>query len=208
MIDLTNIKNIILDLGGVILDLDFESCINEFQKMGITDIVNLYEVPDHYPFFKQLEKGLMTPDQMREDIRKATGKNISDEEINYAWNIVSAGFTKKAIETVLKLNREFRLFLLSNTNAIHEVYYNNQLHEGHGIKNLTEIFEKVYYSHDLQMRKPDAEIFQFVLKDSKLIPEETLFIDDTLVHLETASSLGISTYHLVPPQRIEEVFSL
>jgi len=208
MIDLTNIKNIILDLGGVILDLDFESCINEFKKMGITDIVNLYEVPDHYPFFIQLEKGLMSPGQMREDIRKATGKNLSDDEINYAWNIVSVGFTKKAIETVLKLNRQFRLFLLSNTNAIHEVYYNNQLKEGHGIKNLTEIFEKVYYSHDLHMRKPDAEIFEFVLHDSQLIPEETLFIDDTLVHLETASSLGINTYHLKPPQRIEEVFTL
>ncbi|MBL7111018.1 MAG: HAD family phosphatase [Bacteroidales bacterium] len=208
MIDLKNIKNIILDLGGVILDLDFESSIDQFKKLGITDIVDLYQIPEHYPFFKQFEIGLISPGQLREEIRKATGNNISDDEINDAWNIISVGFTKESIETVLKLNRQFRLFLLSNTNAIHEVYYNNQLFEGHGIKNLTEIFEKVYYSHDLHMRKPDAEIFEFVLNDSKLIPEETLFVDDTLVHIETASSLGIKTYHLSPPQRIEEIFSL
>lgn len=208
MIDLTNIKNIILDLGGVILDLDFESCINEFKKMGIRDIVNLYEVPDHYPFFIQLEKGLISPDDMRNDVRRTTGKDLSDEEIDYAWNIVSAGFTKKAIETVKILNSRYRLFLLSNTNAIHEVYYNNQLKEQHGIRNLTEIFEKVYYSHDLHMRKPDAEIFEFVLQDSQLDPVETLFVDDTAVHLKTASSLGIQTFHLVPPQRIEEAFSI
>jgi FMN phosphatase YigB (HAD superfamily) len=208
MIDLTNIKNIILDLGGVILDLDFESSINEFKKLGITDIIDLYQIPEHYPFFKRFEKGLMTPGQLRDEIRAATGDNTSDEEIDWAWNIVSVGFTREAIDTVQKLNRQFRLFLLSNTNAIHEVYYNNQLYEEHGIKNLTEIFEKVYYSHDLHMRKPDAEIFEFVLQDSQLIPEETLFVDDTLIHLETASSMGIRTYHLVPPQRIEEVFSL
>ena len=208
MIDLTNIKNIILDLGGVILDLDFESSINEFKKLGITGIVDLYQIPEEYPFFKQFEKGMISPDQLRGEIRNATGNNLSDEEIDYAWNIISVGFSKESIDTVLKLNQQFRLFLLSNTNAIHEIYYNNQLHEEHGIKNLTEIFEKVYYSHDLQMRKPDAEIFEFVLQDSQLIPEETLFVDDTLIHLKTASSMGIRTYHLVPPQRIEEVFSL
>ena len=208
MIDLTNIKNIILDLGGVILDLDFESSINEFKKLGITGIVDLYQIPEEYPFFKQFEKGMISPDQLRGEIRNATGNNLSDEEIDYAWNIISVGFSKESIDTVLKLNQQFRLFLLSNTNAIHEIYYNNQLHEEHGIKNLTEIFEKVYYSHDLHMRKPDAEIFEFVLHDSQLISEETLFVDDTLVHIETASSLGIKTYHLAPPQRIEKVFPL
>ncbi len=208
MINLKDIKNIILDLGGVILDLDFESSIRQFKKLGITDIVDLYHIPEHYPFFKQFEKGLITPGQLRNEIRKATGNNIPDEEIDAAWNIISAGFTKGSIETVIKLKSRFRLFLLSNTNAIHEVYYHNQLFEGHGIKNLAEIFEKVYYSHDLHMRKPDAEIFEFVLNDSHLIPGETLFIDDTLVHIEAASSLGIKTYHLCPPQRIEEVFAL
>jgi FMN phosphatase YigB (HAD superfamily) len=206
MIDLRNIKNIILDLGGVILDLDFESSINEFEKLGITGIVDLYQIPDRHLFFKQFELGLISPGQLREEIRKATGNNLSDDAINRAWNIVSAGFTKESIETVIKLNRRFRLFLLSNTNAIHEVYYNNQLYEAHGIKNLADIFEKVYYSHHLHMRKPDPEIFEHVLQDSHLIPEETLFVDDTIVHLESASRLGIKTYHLAPPQRIEEIF--
>jgi len=206
MIDLTRIKNIIFDLGGVLLDLDFESSINQFRKLGIPDIEDLYNIPDHYPFFKEFEKGLISPEDLRNAIRNVTGNNTSDDEIDYAWNIVSAGFAKEAIETVRKLNRRYRLFLLSNTNALHEVYYNNQLHQEHGVKNLTELFEKVYYSHDLHMRKPDAEIFEFVLSDSELVPNETLFIDDTAVHLETASSLGMNTYLLAPPQRIHEVF--
>ena len=206
MLNLANYKNIILDLGGVILDLDFERCLKAFRELGIPDIDDLYHLPVHYPFFELFERGLISPEDLRNEIRKATGNNLSDSEIDYAWNRISVGFTREAIETVKKLNRRFRMFLLSNTNAIHEVYYNSQLRMQHGIENLTDLFEKVYYSHHLHMRKPDAEIFKYVLNDSGLIPEETLFVDDTLIHLETASGLGINTYHLSPPQRIEEIF--
>lgn len=97
------------------------------------------------------------------------------------------------------------MFLLSNTNALHEVYYNDILHMKHGIPNLTDIFEKVYYSHDVNMRKPDHEIFQHVLVDSQLNAGETLYIDDTEVHVKAAGELGMFAYHLRIPQRLTEV---
>jgi FMN phosphatase YigB (HAD superfamily) len=115
------------------------------------------------------------------------------------------GFTTDSIELLMELRSRYRLFLLSNTNAIHEVVYNRLLKQEHGIENLDRIFEKIYYSHQLKMRKPDPENFRHVLKDSGLEPGESLYIDDTLMHIETARSLGIRAYHLVPPERITDV---
>ena len=115
------------------------------------------------------------------------------------------GFNTRSIELLLKLRQSYRLFLLSNTNAIHELSYNRLLNETQGIENLDRIFEKVYYSHRLGLRKPNPEIFKYVLKDSNLEPEESLYVDDTLEHVESAKALGIRAYHLVYPERITDV---
>ena len=98
------------------------------------------------------------------------------------------------------------MFLLSNTNIMHEAVYNNRLKEDYGIPSLSELFEKVYYSHDIHLSKPDTRTFEYVLEDSGLIPAETLFVDDILIHLESAAKLGIQTYHLEPPLKLSDVF--
>ena len=205
MIDLNGIRNIVLDLGGVILELNVDRSIHEINRLGFPALEKLDIVFSKYPFFLEYETGRITSDQFIDALAGQMGDHTPREEIIQAWNAMIIGFQPDTIELLKRLSEKFRLFLLSNTNALHEVHYNDLLHRDHGIRNLTGIFEKVYYSHDLNMRKPDHEIFQHVLADSRLDPGETLYIDDTEIHVAAAGELGIHTFHLRSPQRITEV---
>jgi len=205
MIDLKGIRNIVLDLGGVILELDVNRSIELLSELGFPEEENLDIVFSKYPFFLKFETGRISPDEFINALTVQLGDHTPREKIIEAWNAMILGFNSDTIKLLTKLKKDYSLFLLSNTNAIHEVYYNDILHANHGIPNLTEIFEKVYYSHDVNMRKPDHEIFQHVLADSRLNTGETLYVDDTEVHVKAAMDLGIHAYHLRLPQKLTEV---
>ena len=205
MIDLKDIRNIVLDLGGVILDLDVNRSIVLLSELGFPEVEDLDIIFTKYPFFLKFETGRISPDEFLDDLTVILGNHAPREKIIEAWNAMILGFRPENIELLNRLREEYNLFLLSNTNAIHEVYYNDLLHLKHGIPNLTDIFEKVYYSHTVNMRKPDREIFQHVLTDSGLNARETLYVDDTEVHVKAARDLGIHAYHLRTPQRLTEV---
>jgi putative hydrolase of the HAD superfamily len=205
MIDLKGIRNIVLDLGGVILELDVSRSIELLSDLGLPGEENLDIVFSKYPFFLEFETGRIHSDQFIDALTAQLGDHTPREKVLEAWNAMILGFQPDTINLLIQLREKYRMFLLSNTNAIHEVYYNQQLCTEHGIRNLTDIFEKVYYSHDLNMRKPDHEIFQHVLADSRLNASETLYIDDTEVHVKAAGDQGIHAYHLRLPQRLIEV---
>jgi putative hydrolase of the HAD superfamily len=205
MIDLKGIRNIVLDLGGVILDLDVNRSIESLIELGLPGEENLDIIFSKYPFFLQFETGRISPDEFIDAMTAQLGDHAPREEIVEAWNAMILGFKPEIINLLTRLRKRYRLFLLSNTNALHEVYYNDILHLKHGISNLTDIFEKVYYSHDVNMRKPDHEIFRHVLADSRLNVSETLYVDDTEVHVKAAMDLGMHAYHLRFPQRLTEV---
>lgn len=195
----------ILDLGGVILDLDISATIKAFLELGFPRLENADIILSKYPFFLEYETGWISSDDFIERVIEISGNGASRDDIVNAWNSMSLGFRAENIELLMRLKEKYRLFLLSNTNALHETYYNTQLSDQHGIENLDRIFEKVYYSHDLKMRKPDAEIFRHVLDDAGIKPVESLYIDDTKVHVDSANSLGIRAFHLAPPLRLTEV---
>jgi len=205
MIDLKGIRNIVLDLGGVILDLDVNKSIELLSALGLPGEENLDIIFSKYPFFLKFETGRVSPDEFIDSLSTQLGDHTPKEKIIEAWNAMILGFQPDTLKLLSGLSKEYRMFLLSNTNALHEVYYNDILHMKHGIPNLTDIFEKVYYSHDVNMRKPDHEIFQHVLVDSQLNAGETLYIDDTEVHVKAAGELGMHAYHLRVPQRLTEV---
>lgn len=207
MIDLKNIKNIILDLGRVILEINLDNTINTFKEFGFPQIDELDIVFSKFPFFRQFELGLISSEQFISEVRKISGKVPSDEVIKEAWNSMIGGYFKGSIPLIQRLGKKYRMFLLSNTNAIHEKEYNNRLKKDHGIENLSELFEKAYYSHDLHLSKPDPEIFKYVLNHHGLVAEETLFVDDILIHIESASKLGIKTFHLESPLKFTDIFS-
>ncbi len=204
-IDTRGIRNIILDLGGVILDLDVQRTIHAFHDLGFPKLESADIILSEYPFFLDFEIGKISPEEFVNNIIGVSGDHVTREDVLKAWNSMILGFRSEVISRLMELRQKYRLFLLSNTNAIHEILYNEQLNRKHGIPNLDRIFEKVYYSHMLKMRKPDLEIFRYVLRDARLIPEQSLYIDDTSVHVDAAGSLGIRTYHLEFPEQITDV---
>jgi len=206
MINLKNIKNIILDLGKVILEINLDKTIEPFREFGFPHMDEQDIVLSKYPFFNQFELGLISPDQFISEIRKITGNVLPGVVIKEVWNAMIGGYFEGSIPLIQRLGEKYRMFLLSNTNAIHEMKYNNRLKKDHGIENLSELFEKAYYSHDLHLSKPDPEIFKYVLNNNNLVPEETLFIDDILIHIESAAKLGIRTFHLEYPLKLTDIF--
>ena len=191
-----NIKNIIFDLGGVILNIDYHLTINAFKQLGFDDFDKLFTKAQQTGVFDKLDKGLVTPAEFRDGIRQLANKPFTDEQIDNAWNAMLLDFPTPRLKLLEQIHNQYRTFLLSNTNQIHIEVYNQILHNTFGVKNLSHFFEKEYYSHEIHMRKPDAEIFEFIIHQNELRAEETLFIDDSEQHIMGAKSVGIHAYHL------------
>lgn len=191
-----NIKNIIFDLGGVILNIDYHLTIDAFKRMGFDNFDEIFTQAKQTGIFDKLDKGLISPEDFRNGVRELSGKPFSDQQIDEAWNAMLLDFPVHRLELLKKIHTQYRTYLLSNTNQIHIEVYNQILHKTFGVKDLSPFFEKEYYSHVIHMRKPHAEVYQFILNSNGLKPEETLFIDDTEQHIIGAKEVGINTYHL------------
>jgi putative hydrolase of the HAD superfamily len=207
MIDLKGINTIIFDLGGVILNIDYIKTANCFKELGIINYNELYTQFNQISIFDDLEMGKISPNGFRKKIKELSKINLNNSDIDMAWNAMLLDFPKERLELLKKLKNKFRLFLLSNTNEIHLINYEAQLKQKFNINNLSEFFEKEYYSHQMGMRKPNKDIFIKVLSDNNLIASETLFIDDSPQHILGAKSVGINAYHLTNNETIIDVFS-
>jgi glucose-1-phosphatase len=190
------IKNIIFDLGGVILNIDYQLTIDAFKRLGFYNFDAVFTQAKQTGIFDKLDKGLITPMEFRDGVRELAGKSYTNEQIDDAWNAMLLDFPVHRLKLLEKVHAQYRTFLLSNTNQIHIDVYNQILLKTFGVKDLSHFFEKEYYSHVIHMRKPDAEIFEFILNQNGLNAEETLFIDDTEQHVVGARKMGINAYHL------------
>jgi putative hydrolase of the HAD superfamily len=200
---MTQTKNIIFDLGGVLLDLDFKRTIDAFEKLGLQDFENMFSQFKADELFEKLETGRLTEADFYAAVKKRTEKTITEAEIDHAWNALILDFRIESLALLEKLAAGYKLFLLSNTNSIHLKYFKKLLTEQTGKPLLDAYFSKAWYSNEVGLRKPGAEIFEFALKAENLVAAETLFIDDTLINIETAQKLGFKTHHLLPTERIE-----
>ncbi len=199
------IKNIIFDLGGVILNIDFTRSVEAFRKLGIDDIAEIYTGYSQSKFFDLYDKGLISDNDFINELKKNIPSNVSKHQIIDAWNAMILDFPADRIELLQKLKKKYRLFLLSNTNSIHFPVYNNQLKEIYEISDLSELFENTYYSFRIGMRKPDVDFFKLVLNENNLKAEETLFVDDSPLNTEAAEKLGINALEYNPEESLEKV---
>jgi len=192
---MNKIKNIIFDLGGVIMNLNVPKTITEFERLGITNIVN--DTGHHYtdPVFYDFEIGKVSEFEFIEKLRKMSSLQPSNEEIRDAWNAMIFDMPRERIDILLNLKKKYNIFLLSNTNSIHQKKFLSEVNEANNFS-FNNLFEKAYYSHEVGIRKPDEEVFRFVLEDSELNAEETLFIDDSLDNIKAAMSIRIKTLHI------------
>ena len=182
------IKNIILDLGGVLFDLSYEKTVEEFRKLGLSDA---FSKANQIGIFDQIEEGKISQSEFFDGINTLCGSNHNHDVIKKAWNIMLLGMPKNRLELLVLLKKKYRLFLYSNTNKIHIEKVWKILEEQLGVKNLNEYFEVVYLSNNLGIRKPKLEGFKHIIETNKLNVHETLFIDDSPQHVEGALKANI-----------------
>lgn len=200
------VKNIILDLGGVIMSLDVPKTIKAFTELGIKNIVNNTGHAYQHSFFYELEEGKISEDTFLNSLRNLSDRKLDNLEIITAWNEMILDMPKERIDFLLNLKSKYNIFLLSNTNSIHQKKYLDEFKDYYQIE-FNDIFKKAYYSHEIGIRKPDVEVFNFILNDSSLKAEETLFMDDAISNIESAQKAGIQTFH-VQDYNIYDVFEL
>ena len=200
------IKNIILDYGNVIFMIDFLKSQQAFTQLGISNVDEIFAHSGQIKIFDDFDKGYISSDEFRNGIRKLTHNlALTDQEINTAWNALLIGVPEGKHEILLDLKAKYRTFLLSNNNAIHYDFCMKHIQQKYGVEDNTVFFEKTYYSHLMGMRKPNEDIFEYVIAENSLLPEETLFIDDSPQHLRTAASLGMSTALCTKEEPLEAI---
>ncbi len=188
---LAGIRNIIFDLGGVLFAVDYQRTAMAFQKLGLRNFDQLYSQAKQSNLFDQLETGQISAGTFRLFIRENASGHLTDDAIDEAWCAMLIGMPAYKFATLKQLAAQYRLFLLSNTNEIHLPDVRAMIQKQTPGFTLEQHFEKCYYSHEIKMRKPNADIFNHVINENALIASETLFLDDSVQHVEGANICGI-----------------
>ncbi len=188
------VKNVILDYGNVIFMIDFPKVRQAFMNLGIQNPDDFFGHKGQDVLFDSFDKGEITIPEFRDGVRKKANRyDLSDDQIDTAWNALLIGVPEGKHEILEHLNDNYRSFLCSNNNELHYAYCMDSIKMQYGIPNNDQFFERTYYSHLEGLRKPDLAIFKRILDQNNLIAQDTLFIDDSPQHLEAADRLGIQT---------------
>ena len=200
-----NIKNIVFDLGGVLVDLDFKITINGLQKAGFTNVKEQLQAFDQDGIFKKFELGEISADEFRASIRKNSSVSLTDEEVDSLWNLMLLEIPREKLELILDLRSKYMVYLLSNTNSIHWDYVCKNAFNYRGFR-MDDYFEETFLSYEMHLAKPDKAIFEKMLQDANLLPEETLFIDDSEANCKAASEVGIHAHHYHIGDDLSKIF--
>lgn len=196
MTDMTDIDTILLDLGGVLIDVDYQRTARAFHAMGFDRFEELYSKAQQDHLFDGFEVGALSPAQFRDRIRSLHRTDITDREIDACWNAMLGAVPPERLQLVSRLRERYRVLLLSNTNAIHVPAFSAILATDNGVADLKACFDGAYYSCEIGLRKPHAEAFLHVLDEHGAAPGRTLFIDDSIQHVEGARAAGLHAEHL------------
>ena len=200
------IKNIIFDLGGVILDIDENVVYQELGKLGI----NVSELPRSKEFrdiMSKFDTGIYTAPTFRKKMKVLVGQEkMTDQKFDSIWNAMLLDIPRERIEAIEQIKKHYKIFLMSNTNEIHYDLYIRDLQLRFGYNEFDALFDKSYFSFAEHLEKPDPRFFELILDHQHLVPEETLFIDDTATNIKVAKQLGLKTYHISREELVRNLF--
>lgn len=201
-----NYDAIIFDLGGVLIDIDYSKTEHAFADLGASNEQLLYSQTMQADLFDAFETGRISSQHFINKLKDFLPARVSPNEVVTAWNAMILHFQPQKLDLLASLSRTTPLYLLSNTNDIHmeKVRRRLALHTNHPLEHF---FQKVYLSQEIGRRKPDSETFSFVCSDAGIVPERTLFIDDSEQHILGAQRIGLHTFLFPQNQSLEPVFS-
>jgi glucose-1-phosphatase len=201
------LETIIFDLGGVVINIEYERTIRAFHDLGFGEFGQIYTQLNQEHLFDLFETGKIGPPEFRSMIKQYSPDAKSDEQIDQAWCAMLLDLPVERMQLIHRLGKRYRTFLLSNTNQIHIEYYNEYIKEYFGEPNLSFLFEKDYYSHSMGKRKPNQDIYKQVIDEQGLNPSHTLFVDDLSPNIEGARAVGLVALHLEKPLTILDIFA-
>lgn len=194
---MSRIQTVIFDYGAVIFDIDFKRTLQAFKDLGIAEADTIFGHLSQHHVFDEFDRGNISPEEFRNELRKWITEPVSDAQIDAAWNKMLIGIPEGKLALLERVKSSYATLLLSNNNKIHYNWIQAYLKEAYQLPSIDAYFNKTYYSQFMRMRKPDAIIFERVLQEQNLDPATTLFIDDSPQHIRSAASLGIQTLHLL-----------
>ena len=199
------IRNIVFDLGGVLVNLDFKAAINGLQEAGFANVKEQLLAFDRGGIFQKFELGEITADEFRTAIRENSTVTLTDEEVDALWNLMLLEIPREKLELILELRGKYMVYLLSNTNSIHWDYVCKNAFNYRGFR-VEDYFEETFLSYEMHLAKPDKAIFEKVLHDANLLAEETLFIDDSEANCKAAQEVGIHAHHYHVGDDLSKIF--
>jgi putative hydrolase of the HAD superfamily len=205
MIDFSTVKALFFDFGGVLINLDKQRCIENLHNITGCDFSELVSNYRQSGIFLQFEKGLATEQEFCAEIRKVSKYPVTDEQIRVAWASFLLDVPEGKKQLLLALRKQFKVFMLSNTNVIHVNDGMSRNFDTDG-RSRDDYFDKCYFSNEVHLVKPEPAIFNYILKDSGFLPEECLFLDDGQINIEMASGMGFHTYLVKPYEDLAPLF--
>ncbi|MDS1031403.1 HAD family phosphatase [Porphyromonadaceae sp. NP-X] len=193
MIHFKNISALIFDFGGVLINLSRQRCIDSFRALGVRELEKYLDDFNQSGFFLELEQGKISPEQFRNEVRKLTDQTLTDEQIDQAFCSFLLDIPEEKLKLLLDIRKRFKIYLLSNTNLIHMNFCRAQHFHFNGYS-MDDFFDKCYLSYELGLTKPDIRVFNAVIDDIGLAPQQCLFLDDGLKNIEQAQKTGLQTY--------------
>ncbi len=203
----TETKAIIFDLGGVLINLDYQLTSKAFIDLGLTDFDATYSQLQQTDLFDRFEIGAISSFHFINRLLDQLPQGTSGNKVVHAWNAMILDFPADRLEWLLEIKKRYRIFLLSNTSTLHMEKVRRSLEKTVGHQRLEDYFETVYLSCEMGMRKPTPEIFTRVCREQGLDPATTVFIDDSPQHVEGAASAGLQAIHLKPGTTVQSLFS-
>ena len=190
-----NFDAIIFDLGGVLINLDYNATVRAFEALGNSGFEEMYSQASQSNLYDDFETGKISSFHFINRLLDLLPKGVTANNVAHAWDAMILDFKKERLELISRIKKEKPVFLLSNTNDLHMAKVRQELSKITPIP-LEYFFTKVYLSQNIGHRKPNPEAFQIILEENQLDASKTLFIDDSSQHIEGASNLGIQTIHL------------
>lgn len=200
------IKNIIFDFGGVLYKIRYQNIAEAFARCGVSNFEEIYSKKSQSDTMDLFEEGLITVPEFRAYVRSLADVPLTDQQIDDSWNAILIGFPEAHERMLRRVGESYNIYLYSNTNQLNYEVFTRQMREQFGYDLFAERFKRAYFSQLLHIRKPKVEGFRYIIEENNLLPEETLFIDDSPQHLVGARAAGLQTLHLEDGMKLAELF--
>jgi putative hydrolase of the HAD superfamily len=201
------IKAVLFDLGGVIIDVEYQKTIDAFTVLGVKNASDLYNQFDQSKLFDAFETGEVSSDYFIDQLYALVNNSINRQQIIDAWNAMIGGFPIEKLDLIQKISSKVPCYMLSNTNEIHLKKAMNALKKT-PYPDLELLFKQCYFSHLIGKRKPEVDTFSWVVDQMKIKANQMLFIDDSPQHIEGANKAGLQTIYYRSIKDIERIYEL